>query len=211
MCAALVEDLKAYEGPLGGLSRPSKLDAAGPLSATLDQALTEMFIPWIGGSHYLDTESKNLVELYGGLLSRFTRYHEKVFKAKPNTLLDRVVNSSAPAATVSAMTAGISKYTNLFASSATSAFSSGTGSSAKPPVPSRSTSRAGNPLMSRPGTPRAPLSRADSYNRVGDDTPEEERLYPADGVVTVDMAERMFRWHAEAIGRVVELSPTTEV
>lgn len=206
MCAALVEDLKAYEGTLSGLSRSSKLDAAGPLSVTLDQALTEMFIPWIGGTHYLDSESKNLVELYTGLLSRFTRYHEKILKAKPNSLLDRVVNSSAPAATVSAMTAGISKYTNLFASSATSAFTSNTGGVAKPPaVPSRSASRAGNL------TPRVTLSRADSHRNGGDETPEEDRLFPADGMITVDMAERMFRWHAEAIGRVVELSPAGEV
>lgn len=204
MCASLVEDLKAYEGTLGGLSRTSKLDAGGSLSATLDQALTEMFIPWIGGSHYLDTESKNLVELYGGLLSRFTRYHEKVFKAKPNSLLDRMVHSSAPTA-VNAVTAGISKYTNLFATSASSAFSSSNSNSTKPAIPSRSASRAGNL------TPRTPLSRADSYQRNGDETPEEERVNPSDGLVTVDMAERMLRWHAEAIGRVVELSPSSDV
>ena len=41
----------------------------------LDQSLEEMFIPWLEGSRYLDSESKNLVELYAGLLSRFTRYH----------------------------------------------------------------------------------------------------------------------------------------
>jgi hypothetical protein len=41
----------------------------------LDHALEEMFVPWLEGTRYLESESKNLVELYGGLLSRFTRYH----------------------------------------------------------------------------------------------------------------------------------------
>lgn len=34
-----------------------------------------MYVPWLEGTRYLECESKNLVELYAGLLSRFTRYH----------------------------------------------------------------------------------------------------------------------------------------
>ena len=41
----------------------------------LDHAMEEMFVPWLEGSRYLESENKNLVELYAGLLSRFTRYH----------------------------------------------------------------------------------------------------------------------------------------
>lgn len=41
----------------------------------LDHAMEEMFVPWLEGSRYLESESKNLVELFAGLLSRFTRYH----------------------------------------------------------------------------------------------------------------------------------------
>jgi len=37
--------------------------------------MDEIFVPWIEGTRYLESESKNLVELYAGLLSRFTRYH----------------------------------------------------------------------------------------------------------------------------------------
>lgn len=47
----------------------------GPLGAMLDHAMEEMFVPWLEGSRYLESENKNLVELYAGLLSRFTRYH----------------------------------------------------------------------------------------------------------------------------------------
>lgn len=83
MCAALVEDLKSYEGTLGvGTAGPSKLadTGTGPLAALLDQALEEIYVPWLEGSRYLDNESKNLVELYGGLLSRFTRYHVSLLR-----------------------------------------------------------------------------------------------------------------------------------
>ncbi len=41
----------------------------------LDHAMEEMFVPWLEGTRYLESESKNLVELYAGLLSRFSRYH----------------------------------------------------------------------------------------------------------------------------------------
>jgi hypothetical protein len=40
--------------------------------------MEEMFVPWLEGSRYLENENKNLVELYAGLLSRFTRYHVRL-------------------------------------------------------------------------------------------------------------------------------------
>lgn len=210
MCASLVEDLKGYEGSLGvGVAGPSKPadTVTGPLAALLDQALEEIYVPWLEGTRYLDSESKNLVELYGGLLSRFTRYHEMVLKAKPNSLLDRVVGQVP---TVQA-TAAISKYANLFTntitSSATSAFSSDKGPKA-PEKPVRSISR----LSVQGLTPRPSLSRHDSLRASGNGAESPtERLDPVDGQLAVPMAERMLRWHAEAIGRVVELSPSAEV
>jgi len=39
----------------------------------------------------------------------------------------------------------------------------------------------------------------------------QEQVDPEDGQVTVEMAEAMLRWHAEAVGRVVELSPSADV
>ncbi|CAK9784924.1 exocyst complex component Sec10 [Cutaneotrichosporon oleaginosum] len=208
MCVSLVEDLKGYEGTLG--IGPAKLTDAGtgPLAAMLDQALEEIYVPWLEGTRYLDSESKNLVELYGGLLSRFTRYHETVLKAKPNSLLDRVVGQVP---TVQA-TAAISKYANFFTntitSSATSAFSSDKTKGQAPEKPARSASRLS--VQGLQGlTPRPALSRHDSL-RSGAESPVE-RVDPADGILAIPMAERMLRWHAEAIGRVVELSPSTDV
>jgi hypothetical protein len=34
----------------------------------------------------------------------------------------------------------------------------------------------------------------------------EDKVWSTDGVLSVEMGERMLKWHAEAVGRVVELS-----
>ncbi|EIW65486.1 hypothetical protein TREMEDRAFT_46166, partial [Tremella mesenterica DSM 1558] len=177
-CSTLVEDLKTYDATLSGsmgslgtstmsLSVVGAASGTGPLAVMLDHALEEIFVPWLEGSRYLDSETKNLVELYAGLLSRFTRYHETVLKAKPNSLLDKVVHqlsSSSSAATSSstaqAAAAAMSKYANMFTASAERA---------------------------------------------------TKALQTTDGVLTVEMSERMLKWHAEAVGRIVELSPSGEV
>ena len=39
----------------------------------------------------------------------------------------------------------------------------------------------------------------------------EEPVREEDGQVSVDVAERMLKWHAEAIGRCVELSASNDV
>lgn len=39
----------------------------------------------------------------------------------------------------------------------------------------------------------------------------EEPVREEDGVLSVDIAEQMLKWHAEAIGRCVELSPSNDV
>lgn len=92
----LVEDLKANELPSMTPSKSSlevaefrrvlssSLAAAGPsatsvVSAMLENAMAELFVPYIEGQKYLDRESKSLSELYAGLLATFTRYHASVF------------------------------------------------------------------------------------------------------------------------------------
>ncbi|WVQ74124.1 hypothetical protein IAR50_003715 [Cryptococcus sp. DSM 104548] len=209
--SALVDDLKVYDGvltsPLGPRSSPLEISSngaegsgkgagAGTLSAYLDHALEEMYVPWLEGSRYLESESKNLVELYAGLLSRFTRYHETVLEAKPNSLLNKVVHqlasSSSAASSVtssSAQTAAqaIGRYANLFTS--TKDNPSGTST---PLVNSQAA------VIAAGG---AGGVRADLVNKG-----LEDKAWSTDGVLTVGMAERMLRWHAEAVGRCVELS-----
>ncbi|ODO08976.1 hypothetical protein I350_02568 [Cryptococcus amylolentus CBS 6273] len=214
ICSALVDDLKAYDGVLTSPLGPrSSLDAgsssgggegsgkgagAGTLSAYLDRALEEMYVPWLEGSRYLESESKNLVELYAGLLSRFTRYHETVLEAKPNSLLNKVVHqlassssaaSSATSSSAQTAAQAIGRYANLFTS--TKDNPSGTST----------------PIVNAQAAAIAAGGAAGVRTDLGNvNKGLEERVWSTDGVVTVGMAERMLRWHAEAVGRCVELS-----
>lgn len=89
----LVEDLKAHELPSITTSKSSLeilefrrvLSGAVPgtsttsvVSAMLENAMAELFVPYIEGQKYLDRESKSLGELYAGLLVNFTRYHVSI-------------------------------------------------------------------------------------------------------------------------------------
>ena len=48
-----------------------------------------------------------------------------------------------------------------------------------------------------------------------DDSPDPAGPLPAsaegDGVLRLEVAEHMLKWHAEAVGRMVELSPPSDV
>ena len=81
MCVSLVDDLKKYDVELSASATGKiKAQTPGSIASMLDHALEEMFVPWLEGTRYLDSESKNLIELYAGLLSRFTRYHVRVLQ-----------------------------------------------------------------------------------------------------------------------------------
>lgn len=94
--STLVEDLKAHELPSMAPSKSSlevaefrrvlsgSVTVSGPsttsvVSAMLENAMAELFIPYIEGQKYLDRESKSLGELYARLLANFTQYHVGVF------------------------------------------------------------------------------------------------------------------------------------
>lgn len=47
-------------------------------------------------------------------------------------------------------------------------------------------------------------------DRVHDKTTEEP-LREEDGLLSIDLAENILRWHAEAVGRAVELSASNDV
>ena len=62
------------------------------------------------------------------------------------------------------------------------------------------------PVGGRPSLSRANSLRGDLVNKG-----LEDRVWAKDGVLTLEIAERMLKWHAEAVGRVVELSPLGDV
>lgn len=88
--SSLVEDLKVYELPASGSRMPFEsgelnrtLGSAntGPtasttLTAMLETAMEELFVPYTEGQRYLERESQSLGTLYAGLLMDFTRYHQ---------------------------------------------------------------------------------------------------------------------------------------
>jgi len=66
----LIEFRRALQGsaPLTGTSNPS-------ISAMLETAMEELFVPYTEGQRYMERENKSLATLYGNLLASFTRYH----------------------------------------------------------------------------------------------------------------------------------------
>lgn len=57
----------------------------------------------------------------------------------------------------------------------------------------------------------AALLRYGGINNAYQDRSGEEPIREEDGLLSVDIAEKMLKWHAEAIGRCVELSPPNDV
>jgi hypothetical protein len=55
------------------------------------------------------------------------------------------------------------------------------------------------------------LQRSDSFRGEAVNKGLEDKVWATDGVLTVEMAERMLKWHAEAVGRVMELSGSGDV
>ncbi|KAI9066419.1 exocyst complex protein [Trametes sanguinea] len=188
----LVEDLKAYELPsviprspidanefdrtVKGMpaAATSNTATAATISAMLETAMEELFVPYTEGQRYLEKESKSLGELYAMYLAKFTRYHERTGTKGKSSMFGRMVDQlSAAAATTS--TSG---------SSTTSA-------------------QAAAALM-RFGGLSSSVDRAPE--KTGEDPVRDE-----DGMLSVEVAEKMLKWHAEAIGRCVELSPSGDV
>ena len=68
--AALVDDLKAinYKGVQG-------VETVGSISATLDQSLDDLFVPYLENGRYIEREVKSLHELYGSFLYKFNGFH----------------------------------------------------------------------------------------------------------------------------------------
>jgi exocyst complex component 5 len=66
----LVEDLKNvnYKGIQG-------VESISSISATLDQNLDDLFVPYLENSRYIEREVKSLQELYSSLLYKYNGFH----------------------------------------------------------------------------------------------------------------------------------------
>ncbi|EIN11132.1 hypothetical protein PUNSTDRAFT_64692, partial [Punctularia strigosozonata HHB-11173 SS5] len=176
--SALVDDLKTYElsaivlAPRG-TSEYRAATAAGvtgasggpqTMTAMLETAMEELFVPYTEGYRYLERESKSLAELYGDRLSAFTRYHARAQEGDKSTMFGRMMTAAGATGTSSAAAAALMRFGGI-----------------------------------NKGTP-APAEK-----------PEEDPAREEDGILSIDVAEQMLKWHAEAIGRCVELSSPNDV
>lgn len=193
-------------GILGSAGAPG----GSALSAVLDSAVEELFVPYMEGVKYVERESRSLTELFAAYLYRFSQYHRTAHQTKTTNLFDRVRTqittttgsaSSAPASipgvaqpAQSASTAGnrsafgFSKLTNLVDRARVAAGGSSSTSSDATLVDGRG-----------------------SADHAIDGSLSSEAVEERDGELSLDVAERMLRWHAEAIGRCVDLSGSSDV
>ena len=86
--SGLVDDLKAH----GLTEHPDTISPA--TAAILDQQLDDLFVPYFIGSAYIDREKRNLEELYGSLMFKFSIYHSRRKKV-PTTFMASLAKSGS--------------------------------------------------------------------------------------------------------------------
>ena len=121
-------------------------------------------------------------------------HQESIPKVKASGgLLDRMVNQFS-------------------ATSAGSALSVGTSSTAAAAFMKFSGMTSGSKLAAINTAPAlVPSTPGGNSGEKGGGTPVEEILSDKDGILSLDVAEKLLKWHAEAIGRCVELSPSSDL
>ncbi|GAA5914353.1 hypothetical protein JCM5296_001632 [Sporobolomyces johnsonii] len=185
------------------------------VSQMLEGSMEELFVPYMEGSRYLDKEGKSLTELYAGKLIRFTNWHRAMNKAKPsNTIFDRMVNQLSNAA----HQAHLSSTSN---SNSNPALAANVNSSSGSPHPDQSDPSRLDRLMKFSGLANivdktsssgSGNGGANGANGGAGEELDVELLYEeGDGELSLETAEKMLEWHAEAVGRMVELSLAADV
>ena len=167
-----------------------QLAAAGGsvLGAMLDQHVEELFFQFLEQVRYMDRECHVLSGLYAQALHRFFTWHQNTIKAsRANaTIFSRVREQ---------FTGGTGSFGSSVAFSTLSE-SAGYGSGTTPQVSSfkRLVDRARGLSMPDENT-AVPLGH----------DPDEH------GELSLELAERLLRWHAEALGRCVDLCASSDV
>lgn len=202
---ALVEDLKTYELPSVAPRTPfeatefrksltgsaaSGTTTTSTVGTMLESAIEELFVPYTEGQRYMERESRSLGTLYSALLSNFTRYHVclcfSCFEA----------SSSCYKWQARTQKAGKSSMLDLI----TNQLSAAAGA----------TSAGGASTTSAQAA--AVLMRIGGINATQrQEKASEEPIREEDSLLSVETAEIMLKWHAEAVGRCVELSPSNDV
>ncbi|EST09944.1 Exocyst complex component Sec10-like protein [Kalmanozyma brasiliensis GHG001] len=204
----LGNDNAASAGHLTGAS-------ASPLATMLDQSLDELFVPYMEGIRYIDRESRSLTDLYAGLLSKYITFHRaaavvKKEKGSSNSIFDRVRNQISAGPDASSSNSNLGGGTG--ASSTSTAATSNASKTSFFKLSILADRVRGTNLAT--GNNNAASTSAESLvdgHHVSGGRHHEDELEDGDGDLSLDIAEKMLRWHAESIGRCVDLSSPTEV
>ncbi|KAJ9123956.1 hypothetical protein QFC22_000747 [Naganishia vaughanmartiniae] len=212
-CAALVEDLKRYSFTNNGqtitidASEDKQAANSSPLTAMLDLCMEEMFMSYLDKGRYLELETRWLTDAYKEMLAPFDKYHLNIIKSKPNSLLDRVVNQLSSSSAITTTTPNHPLIPTVTGPASTAAAwlhkyggvantFGGTGTGTH----SIAASGRASPAPSGAATPRV----EDSSQL--DPIAMKPKGHEREAALETQMAETMLKLHAEAVGRVVELS-----
>jgi hypothetical protein len=200
----LVEDLKAYELSSGIPRTPAEVtefrrsitgsvpaSTAGTAIAVghmLETGIEELFVPYTEGQRYLERESRSLGALYSGLLANFARYHVRLGTSR---FARTICLWSLQEKTHKGKSSMFDRMVNQLSAAAATTSTGGA---------STTSAQAAAALMRFGGI------NTDRNQDKTEEPPREE-----DGQLSVSVAETMLKWHAEAIGRCVELSPSNDM
>lgn len=165
----------------------AQLAAAGGsvLGAMLDQSVEELFSPYLDQVRYLHRECRLLSGLYAAALQSFFTWHRNTIKAtRANaTIFSRVRDQFTGA------------HSSLGSSVAFATLADSAGYGAAPP----------------PSSFKRLVDRARGLAPLEDGAASSSMVDGEQGELKLDLAERMLRWHAEALGRCVDLCSATDV
>lgn len=178
------------------------------VATMLESAMDELFVPYMEGTRYLDKEGKSLTELYAGKLLRFTNWHvsrRHGATIKPSTTSadypspssQRAMNQAKPSNTI---------FDRMVNQLTTAAHQASNSSSTTASHPEHHDSSRLDRLMKLSG-----LATIAKEKLIGEDVQPEQMFEEGDGALDLTVAEKMLKWHAEAVGRMVELSALGDV
>lgn len=178
----------------------------------LDQAMEELFVPYMEGNRYLEKEGKSLTELYAGKLLRFTNWHVRLIisssflsniLANHHIQTQRAMNKAKPSNTI---------FDRMVNQLTTAAHQAATNAKELVPEPTWESSRLDR-LMKLSGLSSNPKEKEKNMVVVGVQEEGNEQLMfqDGDGALDLGVAQKMLKWHAEAVGRMVELSKAGDV
>lgn len=197
---------------LSGTLIPTNTASAAAVSLILDLALGELFSPYM--EKYMAQEQKSLTELYASYLVKFTRWHRDNSKSGAKSsggMFDRMVDKITTAAQNTSVTASAERMGQQGASSLKHLMKLGGLN-----ISDKQRSQSSDSLHFLGQSQQQNQSQPHGRSSLGDSTTSLQEMHvplmvtEKDGQISLEVAERMLKWHAEAVGRMLELSTPSE-